>query len=126
MAKRRRSTRAKRQRGGFLESITNAFQSASDSVSNALNGTASPPPPPPAGESMGVNAVNDAAGAPVATNAANQVQDAANGLPPLVNGGASKALGLPPPAPGTNSVGGRRRRSRKTKRRTQRHGGKYY
>jgi hypothetical protein len=124
MAKRRRSTRAKRQRGGFIDKITTAISDAATNVGNAISGNPVTPTTPPA--TVAENVANTTTGTPAATVALNEAQNVADKLPSVANSNASASLGLPPPAPGTTSTGGRRRRSRKTKRRTQRHGGKYY
>ena len=109
---RRRSTRTRRQRGGFLEGVGNAFSNAFSSVGDAISGKTAPAP-----VTVGEQAANTATGTPVASAALDGAQGVADKLPPVANSNASAALGLPAPAPGYTSTGGRRRRSRKTRRR---------
>jgi hypothetical protein len=131
MAKRRRSTRSRRQRGGEGEPVTtpaqpsksifgtisDAFSSAAKKVSDTVSGK------PTVGEKI----VNSTTGTTNASAALDGAQNVANTtLPAVATPKASEALGLPAPAPGTTSTGGRRRRSRKTKRRSRRQSGKYY
>lgn len=124
MAKRRRTSRTRRQRGGFLEGITSAISNAASEVGKAISGKPVTPVSPPT--TVAENVANTATGTPAATVALDGVQDVANKLPSAANSNASASLGLPPPPPGTTSTGGRRRRCRKTKRRSRRRGGKYY
>ena len=124
MAKRRRSTRTRRQRGGFLEGVTTAISNAATDVGKAISGKPVTPVSPPT--TVGETVANNTTGTPAATVALDGAQNVADKLPSVANSNASASLGLPPLPPETTSTGGRRRRSRKTKRRSRRRGGKYY